>query len=181
MTGGSGLSDEFLVGDVLDGNPGAFSELVRRHQRALYRLGLSFFRNGDDAADFTQDVFLKAYVNLGSFRGRSKFSTWLFRVAYNTAINSSRRKRRYEPLDDETAGNGLSTEDEHLRKETIAALKCAMGALPERQAVCLDLHFYYGMGYGEIAEVTGFPVNTIKSHVFRAKKELRISLDKEKA
>ncbi len=181
MTEPAGLTDEFLVGEVLDGNRDAFSELVRRHQRQVYRLGLSFFRNSDDAADFVQDVFMKAYVKLGTFQGRSKFSTWLFRVAYNDAINSSKRRKRYEPLDDETAALGLGPEDEHLRAETVAALKKALAELPERHAVCVDLHFYHGLGYEEIATVTGFPVNTIKSHVFRAKKALREALDREEA
>ena len=177
MRDAPGAPDEVLVAMVLDGRTDAFAELTRRHQRRVLRIGYGFFRNSEDAADFAQDVMLKAYTALASFRGASKFSTWLTRIAYNAAINEVRRRPRYDPLEfDPVDVRELTPEDRHLREETMAALRRAMEDLPAKYAVCLDLYFYLGMKYGEISEATGFPVNTIKSHVFRAKRDLREAL-----
>jgi RNA polymerase sigma-70 factor, ECF subfamily len=180
MTDAVAVPDEVLVAQVLDGEIDAFAELVRRHQKRILRIGIGFFKNEEDAADFTQDVMLKAYTALGTFRGASKFSTWLTRIAYNAAINGTKRKPKYDPLEsDPVDAKELAPEDRQIQEEAIAALRKAMDELPPKYAVCLDLYFYMGMKYGEISEVTGFPVNTIKSHVFRAKRELRKALDDE--
>jgi len=177
---GPEAADEDIISRVLDGDADAFSSLVRRYQRRMLRLGYGFFKDPDEAEDFAQDVFLKAYVGLAGFKGRSSFSTWLTRIAYNTGINAKRKAGRYEPLESEPVDSrSLSPEDEHIRGETVAALRTAMAALPEKYAVCLDLYFREGMKYEDIGAATGFPVNTIKSHVFRAKRDLRKALGAE--
>jgi RNA polymerase sigma-70 factor, ECF subfamily len=168
------LSDDEAIGRVLDGDTEAFAILVRRHEARVKRLGMSFFHDEEDAADFTQDVFVKAYTALASFKGRSLFSTWLLRIAYNTAINSKKRRREQLSLDPEMEIVGSpGTDETQLREETANAVREAMAGLPPRQALCIELYFYYDLKYAEIGEVTGFPVNTIKSHVFRAKRILR--------
>lgn len=138
-----------------------------------------FFRNPDDAEDFVQDVLVKVYVSLASFRGESRFSTWLMRIAYNTAINSVKRKREYTSLaeDFDIIDPSENPEEEHLRECSREAVKVAVKGLPERYRVCVDMFFFYDMPYADISEVTGQPVNTIKSHVFRAKKLLKERLD----
>jgi RNA polymerase sigma-70 factor (ECF subfamily) len=167
-------SDEEAIGRVLDGDTEAFAVLVRRHRSRVRRLGMSFFRDEEEADDFTQDVFVKAYTALASFKGKSLFSTWLLRIAYNTAINSKKRRRETVRLDPDAEIPGAPGADEdHLREETALAVRAAMAALPERQAICIELYFFYDLKYSEIEEITGFPVNTIKSHVFRAKRLLR--------
>ena len=172
------LSDDEVIDLVLEGDTDAFSILVRRHQSRVLRLGMSFFHDSEDAADFSQDVFVKAYSALGSFRRHSSFSTWLLRIAYNSAINAKQRKRESLPLgpDDELPGDP-GADASHERDETILAVRAAIAGLPQRQAVCVELYFYYDLKYSEISEITGFPVNTIKSHVFRAKKILRERLE----
>jgi RNA polymerase sigma-70 factor, ECF subfamily len=171
-------SDEEAIGRVLDGDTEAFAILVRRHRARVARLGMSFFHDEEEAADFTQDVFVKAYTALASFKGRSLFSTWLLRIAYNTAINSKKRRRDQLSLDPEMEIGGSPGADEvHLREETARAVRSAMAELPPRQAICIELYFYYDLKYSEISEITGFPVNTIKSHVFRAKRILRERLE----
>jgi RNA polymerase sigma-70 factor (ECF subfamily) len=168
------LSDEAAIGRVLDGDVEAFAVLVRRHQARVVRLGMSFFHDEEETADFTQDVFVKAYTALASFKGRSLFSTWLLRIAYNTAINAKKRSRVQLSLDPEIEIAGsVGADEEHLREETAKAVREAMAELPQRQALCIELYFYYDLKYAEISEITGFPVNTIKSHVFRAKRILR--------
>jgi len=174
---GSDAADEDIIARVLDGDTEAFSALVRRYQRRILRLGYGFFKDSDEAEDFAQDVFVKAFVGLAGFKGRSSFSTWLTRIAYNAGINAKRKAGRYEPLESEPVDSrNLSPEDAHLRAETALALRKAMADLPEKYAVCLDLFFREGMKYEDIEAATGFPVNTIKSHVFRAKRDLRKAL-----
>jgi RNA polymerase sigma-70 factor, ECF subfamily len=171
-------SDEEAIGRVLDGDTEAFAVLVSRHRARVIRLGLSFFRDEEEAADFAQDVFIKAYTALAAFKGRSLFSTWLLRIAYNTAINSKKRRRDQVALDPDTEiAGGRGAEEEHLREETARTVREAMAQLPPSQALCIELYFYYDLKYSEISEITGFPVNTIKSHVFRAKRILRERLE----
>ena len=173
-------ADEDIIARVLDGDNDAFSALVRRYQKRVLRLGYGFFKDSDEAEDFAQDVFLKAFVGLAGFKGRSSFSTWLTRIAYNAGINAKRKAGRYEPMDSDPVDlKSLSPEDAHMRLETAAGLRKAMASLPEKYAVCLELYFKEGMKYEDIREATGFPVNTIKSHVFRAKRDLRKALSAE--
>jgi len=176
-----GPSDEEAIGRVLDGDAEAFSVLVRRHRSRVMRVGLGFFHDEEEAADFAQDVFVKAYSALGSFQGKSKFSTWLLRIAYNTAVNAKKRRRETLSLDPEAEIAGApGTDESHLREETVRAVREAVAGLPPRQALCVELCFYYDLKYSEISEITGFPVNTIKSHVFRAKRLLRERLGEAK-
>lgn len=170
--------DTFLIRSTLSGNKDSFAKLMSCYRRRVFALGMSFFRNEADSDDFVQDVFIKTYTHLSSFKFNSLFSTWLMRIAYNTALNSVKRRKEYLPLADE--GILVSAEDtpeeRQIRLATKDAIREAMNELPEKYAVCLDMYFSYDIPYQEISEITGFPVNTIKSHIFRAKKLLREKL-----
>jgi RNA polymerase sigma-70 factor (ECF subfamily) len=169
--------DLYIVSRVLAGEKELFRYLVTRHQRAVYSMGRSFFRNNEDASDFVQEVFLKVYRSLAGFEGRSRFSTWLYKIAYNTAVNGVTRQREYHSLaEDEGAIDGDTPERKLVRDAAREAVLTAVGELPERYRVCVDMCFFYDRSYQEIEAITGFPVNTIKSHVFRAKKLLRDKL-----
>ena len=108
--------DSKLVREVLSGDSSAFAELMSLYKKRVESLGMSFFKNAADAEDFAQDVFLKAYTKLDSFRGESLFSTWLTRMAYNTAINSVNRRAEYVSIADENLlpDNGLTPEEKEL-------------------------------------------------------------------
>lgn len=167
-------SDERLIEEVLSGSKHSFSTLMARNKNRVEALGFSFFHNSADVEDFVQDVFLKAYTNLSSFKGQSKFSTWLTRIAYTTAINSKTRRKEYESIADESELLDLAAtpEDESIRKITILAIREAVKGLPSNYIVCIDLYFFYDLSYDEISVITAYPVNTIKSYIFRAKKIL---------
>ena len=170
--------DDNLVKEAKEGKAAAFAKLMSLYKNRVEAVGMSFFKNKADTEDFIQDVFLKAYTNLVSFRGESLFSTWLTRIAYTTAINTKNRRKEYEPIADETLlpAPGETPEDAEMRRITIEAVHEAVKELPERYAECLDLYFFYDTPYDEIATITSLPVNTIKSHIFRAKKILRTKL-----
>jgi len=175
------FNDQLVVSQIVSGQKDLFRLLVRRHEKAVYGMGMSFFRNRDDACDFTQEVFLKAYRSLGRFEGRSRFSTWLYKIAYNTALNEVNRRKEFHSLAgeyaDKLAADGDTPERAAIRSAASEAVKAAIKELPERFRVCVDLFFFYDRSYQEIEAITGFPVNTIKSHVFRAKKLLREKLE----
>jgi RNA polymerase sigma-70 factor (ECF subfamily) len=169
--------DRIIAAQIVQGQKELFRLLVKRHERAVYGMGISFFRNTEDASDFTQEVFLKTYRNLSRFEGRARFSTWLYKIAYNTAINSVTRKKEYYSLTEDEIVCGSDTPERNLlRKIARDAVMEAIKTLPERFKVCVDLFFFYDRTYHEIELITGYPVNTIKSHVFRAKKILREKL-----
>jgi len=174
--------DHLIISQIVSGQKDLFRLLVRRHESTVYGMGLSFFRNREDASDFTQEVFLKVYRSLSRFEGRSRFSTWLYKIAYNTAINGVNRNKEYLSLATEEGAEPLLSDNETperilVRQASRQALLAAIEELPERYRVCVDLFFFYDRSYQEIEAITGFPVNTIKSHVFRAKKLLREKLE----
>jgi RNA polymerase sigma-70 factor (ECF subfamily) len=170
-------SDETIAAEVVAGRKDLFRLLVDRHERQVAALGRSFFHNVDEAADFTQDVFLKAAHALARFEGRSRFSTWLYRIAYTSALNQLNRRKEYRSLSESDYQSAYRTpEEEHIKTLVRDAVRQAVTELPERYRVCVDLFFFYDRSYDEIEIITGYPVNTIKSHVFRAKKMLREKL-----
>jgi RNA polymerase sigma-70 factor (ECF subfamily) len=174
-------SDELVVDQITAGQKDLFRLLVRRYERPVYGMGLSFFRNAEDASDFAQEVFLKVYRNLSRFEGRSRFSTWLYKIAYNTAVNGVNRRKEYRSLAEEeneiAASDRDSPERQLIRSAARDAVLASVRELPERYRVCIDLFFFYDCSYQEIEAITGFPVNTVKSHVHRAKKLLREKLE----
>jgi RNA polymerase sigma-70 factor (ECF subfamily) len=175
---GGDYSDEFIVSQIAAGQKDLFRLLVRRYKRPVCGMGLSFFRNAEDASDFTQEVFLKVYRSLPRFEARSRFSTWLYKIAYNTAINGVNRRKEYQSLAEVVIepSDGDTPERLMIRKAAREAVLDSLQELPDRYRVCIDLFFFYDCSYREIEAITGFPVNTIKSHVFRAKKLLREKL-----
>ncbi|MCL2138530.1 MAG: sigma-70 family RNA polymerase sigma factor [Treponema sp.] len=175
----SGYDDQLIVDQIVSGQKDLFRLLVRRYERSVFGMGMSFFHNAEDASDFVQEVFIKIYRNLSGFEGRSKFSTWLYRIAYNTAVNGINRRKEYQSLAEEDVANADNNTPERqmIRKAAKDAILASVHELPERYRMCIDLYFFYDLSYQEIELITGFPVNTIKSHVFRAKKLLREKLE----
>ncbi|MBN2048871.1 MAG: sigma-70 family RNA polymerase sigma factor [Spirochaetales bacterium] len=176
------LSDKAVVRLVRKGHKEYFRFLVDRYQSRVFAVGMRFLRNKEDARDFTQDVFLKAYEALPGFRGgmgtgSTSFASWITRIAWRQGINVVQRRKvsvsleeAWEPVTRE------GPESEHLRRGILEALREASRGLTSLQVSCLELSFFYGLKYREISEITEVPVNTVKSHVFRAKKLLKEKL-----
>jgi RNA polymerase sigma-70 factor (ECF subfamily) len=169
--------DRMIAAQIVSGQKELFRLLIKRYERAVYGMGMSFFHNAEDASDFAQEVFMKVFHNLSRFEGRSRLSTWLYKIAYNAAINSINRRKDYHSLaEDEILAKDGIPERKLLRKLAREAVLDAIKELPERFRICIDLFFFYDRSYQEIEAITGYPVNTIKSHLFRAKKILREKL-----
>ena len=175
------VQDRLLCKAVLAGNTETFSLIAAKYQKRIYSLGMSFFKNHDDSEDFVQDIMLKTFSALPKFRGESSFSTWLMRIAYNSAINSVKRKREFvSAFDDfEIKTNDLTPEERQIQNCVKNSIRWAVSSLPEKYRICIDLYFFYDMPYADIESVTGIPVNTIKSHIFRSKKILKTELENQ--
>jgi RNA polymerase sigma-70 factor (ECF subfamily) len=170
------LLDEQLVERAgTGGDNQAFAELVRRHQGKVRGLLLRLTANPPLADDLAQEVFLRAYRGLVGFEGRARFSTWLYRIAYNVFLNHRTRSKELSALplgfESQTAApdGDLSPTRLDLRRD----LAGAIAALPERYRAVVTLYYLEDVSYPEIAEVLDLPLGTVKTHLHRAKKLLR--------
>ena len=170
-----------ILKKILKGNKQAFGELVLKYQSRVLSLGLSFLKNEEDAFDFCQDVMLRAYEALPTFKMQSSFYTWLMSIAYNMAINSKRKKARFTlSIEDyDFASPHLTPEEKFIRQALRHSIEVAVNDLPEKYRVCIELYFFYDVSYQDIETITALPQGTIKSYVFRAKKLLKAELEKE--
>jgi RNA polymerase sigma-70 factor, ECF subfamily len=176
--------DGELVERARNGDRRAFDLLVLRYQQKVVNLVSRYVRDPSEALDVTQEVFIKAYRALKSFRGDSAFYTWLYRIAINTAKNFLVAQGRRPPGDDveaETAeqlevGGRLkelaTPENELLSEEIAATVKAALDELPEDLRTAITLRELEGMSYEEIAEAMSCPIGTVRSRIFRAREAI---------
>jgi RNA polymerase sigma-70 factor (ECF subfamily) len=167
--------DKTLVRRSLRNNSEAFAELVAMNKKRVEAVGRKFFNEITDIEDFVQDVFIKAYKNLSSFKGKSLFSTWITRIAFTTALNLKKSFKitdSFEEQEEVLPSYYDSPENEQIKSLTRAAINEAVQNLPENYAVCIKMFFYLDMNQEDISEMTGIPLNTVKSNIFRAKKIL---------
>ena len=165
----------------LKGDASAFDFLVIRHQKAVHRVCYRFTGNNEDAADLTQDVFVKAYRSLPRFRGTSAFSTWLYRIAVNACLSfKASRKNRTEEWDEDhdIVAEGPSAEeslDTELNAQTVRA---ALDTLPEKQRLTVIMKVLEERTHAEVAQILGSNVGTVKANLFYAIRNLRRQLAK---
>jgi RNA polymerase sigma-70 factor (ECF subfamily) len=169
-------TDEQIVRHVLLGGVDGFKTIVERYQKKIFSIGMRFYYNEDDSYDFAQEVFIKAFENLRSYAGKAPFRFWLTKVAYNHAINTIASRRVESGIYEQIPSRETTPEEAHARDEIRRLLIRAIAELPGQYRICVDLFFFMGLTYNEIGAITGYPVNTIKSHVLRAKNILRREL-----
>lgn len=175
----SDISDLELVNQSKQGDPEAFSELVRRHQHIIFNVAYRFMRDVTLAEDMAQEAFLKAFRLLKGFRGDCSFSTWMYRVTCSvclTELNKRKRRAETEFLPHHADRNAVRpSEDmdmpEHIRR--------CVGKLPERYQQIITLYYLKGVAYEEIAQVMNVPMGTLKTWMFRARKQLKKIVEKE--
>lgn len=158
-------ADLDLVRDVKLGDRSAFSELVRRHEKALYRLALRFTRDHGTAEDIVQDSFVKAYQKLASFEERSSFKSWLFRIAINTSKNKLRGQSNNEvDIEDVAIAVDPKVAEDVEFKEVQGFILDEVQKLPERQRVALTLRVFEELSFQEIAQIMNCPYDTAKAN-----------------
>jgi len=182
-------SDARLVESVLSGNIAAFDVLVHKYKQRIFAIIYNMTSNREDAADLTQDSFIKAFRSLDKFKGRSQFFTWLYRIAVNGTLSHLKRNkyRRYfsfENLNEEGIGPELAeafsskvrTERPVLLNELQEKLNEALQSLSPKHRTVVVLFEIEGLSHEEISEVLGSSVGTVRSRLHYAKRELQASL-----
>jgi RNA polymerase sigma-70 factor (ECF subfamily) len=172
--------DEDLIERCKRGDDGAWAELVEATHRDVYTLCLRILNNSDDAAEATQDAYLKVYRGLKGFRGDAMFSTWLYRVATNAAISKQRgrgRRRAHEAELEEEAmeriPSPVSVEDTAGARIEVAAVERALAGLPDMYRQAVVMRDVYGLSIEEIADQMKISETAAKVRVHRGRKRLR--------
>lgn len=179
------VGDTELVVRALGGREDGFEELVRRYQRPIVAYVYRMVGNYDSALDLTQEVFIKVYNSLTRYRSEYKFSTWIYRIAHNSAIDHLRRAgaSRTEELEVEGEGGQMfekplaskspTPEQESERRERRAEIEEVVSLLQPAYRELIVLRHSHDMSYDEIADVTGLPLGTVKNRIFRAREAMR--------
>ncbi len=179
----SQISEKEIIERVLGGDANAFEELVLRYEGTVYNLALRMVSNREDAADMTQETFIKAYNSLSSFRGDSKFSVWLYRICSNVCLDFLRSKSRrpqtsLTSLDDDDdvqldiPDHAAGPEEQLMKKLSMQSVSEGLERLPDKQRQILAMREIGGMSYAEIGQALSLEEGTVKSRIFRARKKL---------
>jgi RNA polymerase sigma-70 factor (ECF subfamily) len=177
------VTEARLVAQALAGSEAAYEQIVRRHQRAVLTLLVRITGDAALAEDLAQDAFVKAFRNLHTFDPARRLSSWLLRIAHNTAIDALRRQRlRTVPIDTAAADDqpldpaAPELPDPLERRALADALQSAMHRLSPDQRTAVSLRYDEGLSFAEIGHVLGMPEPTARSHVHRARKTLAAAL-----
>lgn len=185
-------TDSSLIARCQKADIAAFNEIVSRYKGKIYNYLYRMTGSAEDAEDLTQEVFVRMYTNIGSFRAEASLSTWLFRIAGNLCVDAFRRGKKERgvvhsldaplPSDEDADGIGatrdvpdLTHEPDRLlaRKELGAHIQAALQKLPPKLRAAVVLHDIEGLAYDEIAVAEGIPLGTVKSRIFNARVALR--------
>jgi RNA polymerase sigma-70 factor (ECF subfamily) len=183
-----------LVRRAQAGDRDALSTLVQSQQTYVYSIAMSLMHNPADAADMTQEAFIRLMRSLGTYRAETKFTTWLYRLVTNICLDGLRRRGRpIDSLDEPSSGHGgedAQTSGERLAdtdrwsqpeqelelRESASEVRAALASLPPAQRLALTMHYFEDLRYEDIADVMSLPLNTVKSHIRRGKERLALVL-----
>jgi RNA polymerase sigma-70 factor, ECF subfamily len=174
--------DQALVIACLEGDKGAFDQIVERHRRSVYQVCFRFTNNHEDASDLAQETFVRAWKGLPNFKGQAALSTWLYRIAVNVSLNRvSVKKPEVDAIEpDRLVDNtGPAPGDKLVREERARAVRRAINALPEKQRATLILRTYQDLSHKEIADILGSSVGAVKANFFHALANLKKILGSE--
>ena len=186
-----GLPDDILLAfKSADGDEKAFETLVRKYERLVSTCVYSIAGNAEDVLDISQEVFLKVYKSIGTFKGDSEFSTWLYRIAKNTALDFVRKRKQntisIDSSGEENEGFDLpdesvasSPEKKALQNEKISLLRDSLNKLSDEHREIIILRDLNDYSYEDVAKALNLEVGTVKSRIFRAREQLRKILLKE--
>jgi len=170
--------DQICIDKVLSGDTSSYSYLVENYKDMAYTIALKIVRNVEDAEEVAQDSFVKAFQQLKTFQGKSKFSTWLYTIVYRTAISKIRKKKIETTnideyvIDNYSVGNSVSQIEELKHEEQKKYINAAINKLPELDALLITLFYINENTLDEIKDITGYTKTNAKVRLFRARKKL---------
>jgi RNA polymerase sigma-70 factor (ECF subfamily) len=172
------LNDQYYINLIIGGDTNAFAVLVDRYKNLVFTLSLKMLQSREEAEEVAQDAFIKVYKSLYKFKSESKFSTWLYKITYNTCLDRLRSKKRATSLvsiDDfgeqevTTLMNVLETIEEHERKQMI---QNCLDLLPGKDSFLLTLYYFQENSLREISKIMGINENNLKIKLFRSRRKL---------
>lgn len=174
-----------LVAASKKGDQDSFAQLVQQHQRRVFNLVFRMLQQYEEANEVTQETFLAAWLGLPSFRGDARFSTWLYRIAYNCALKQLEQRKRDKAIQMELQTEEMvasSTQEQRVNAEIESHARQALvqeqlANLPAKYRIVLVLRHLQDMTYEEMAEILTMPIGTIKTHLFRARNLLKERLE----
>jgi RNA polymerase sigma-70 factor (ECF subfamily) len=179
--------DHYYIERIKKGDTAAFARLVEKHKDMVFTICVKIVRKPEDAEELAQDVFMKVFDKLDGFRGDARFSTWLYRIAYNAAISKTRKRRlEVEALDDFTINNySVDHVKDELQsidaEEQQKLLKKAMDSLSEDDYLIIKLFYLKELSVKDISEVTGLSQANIKVKLYRIRKKMYCNMKKDMA
>ncbi|MDG2193943.1 MAG: sigma-70 family RNA polymerase sigma factor [Polaribacter sp.] len=171
-------TDEYYIEKTLHGDVNAFAFLVERYKDMVFTLAVKMTRSREDAEEISQDSFIKVYKYLSKFKGDSKFSTWLYKISYNTCLDSIKKnayQRNQVVIDDVTENQLASVEtilDGIEKKERAAVINTCLNQLPEEEKAVLVFFYFKELSLKEIVEITSITEANVKVKLHRARKKL---------
>lgn len=175
---GKMAKDEKLIHEVLSGNADAFAAIVDRYKARVFTLAYSMLSCREEAEDVSQEAFVKIYRSLKTYdAGRTKFSTWIYRITYNLCVDHLRKRKKTAPLDENMpAASSKAPEELIVAADRDRMIREAVQNLPEEYRVPLVLFHFQGLSYREICGVLKVPLSIVKNRLFRARKMLKEKL-----
>jgi len=170
--------DEYYIEQTLNGNVNAFAFLVEKYKHMVYTLAIRIIKDREEAEEVSQDAFVKAFKNLEKFKGDSKFSTWIYKIAYYASLDVVKRSKRFshsENIDDLNEGDLGNVQDalSYLHeKERKKIINDALLKLNEDERIILTLYYFEELPVKEISKVVNLSVDNIKTKLFRSRKKL---------
>ncbi len=177
------IDENILIESIKNGDTNAYAKLVDRYKDLVYTLAIRMLKNREEAEEIAQDTFIKVFKSLDKFKGDSKFSTWIYRVAYNTCLDAIKKNKKHQNdvAIDEYTFNKLDTIDNALeniiKEERSVLIKNCISKLPEESSVILTLFYFEELSLEEISKVINIEANTVKVKLFRARKKLAVILE----
>ncbi|NRB58833.1 MAG: sigma-70 family RNA polymerase sigma factor [Winogradskyella sp.] len=177
------IDENILIDSIKNGDTNAYAKLVDRYKDLVYTLAIRMLKNREEAEEIAQDTFIKVFKSLDKFKGDSKFSTWIYRVAYNTCLDAIKKNKKHQNdvAIDEYTFNKLDTIDNALesiiKEERSVLIKNCISRLPEESSVILTLFYFEELSLEEISKVINIEANTVKVKLFRARKKLAVILE----
>lgn len=176
------FDEKEVIPKILKGNLTAFDLLVKQYERLVFHVCFKLLNNNDDVQDVCQEVFIKVFKNLKTFKYQSKLSTWIARIAYLTALNYLKKNKRdgFDAYPEDVENYHFTLDDpEHelISKDVNRYLSQLIASLPHQYRLALTLFHLEEFSYQEIEEITAWPEGTIKSYLFRGRKLLKEKLE----
>lgn len=171
-------NDQYYINLILNGDTNAFHILVDRYKDLVYSLSLRMIKNREEAEEVSQDTFVKVFKSLPRFKGDSKFSTWIYKIAYNTCLDRLKKNKKFYndvPIDEFTEHQVRTIDDalENLEaKEREQAIQDCISLLPSEDGFLLTLYYFEEQSLDDISKVMGLTPNNVKVKLFRSRKKL---------